>query len=299
LEVRCEGLPSARAQLVVTAPPPGTPQRGAIIFATGGDGREFTAAEPAADGLLRMKEGMKQLVLGGYTAVDRRWVDGWFGQIGLGIRTPSCRFATLARYVQSRFASSVPLCATGNSGGSSEVGYSLAHWDGSARLRLAVLTGGPPMGRLDVGCLGDAALAGWRERCHAEWARTQTECPASLPPACTLLDRSWAAAPRLVDSAFATATHTERCTGEDLTARELFLAESVAAPGKLFTYPTTRVRFLVGRADCTEALIIGMLYREVITSAVEESVISGMRHQVAATQAGVTALVNALSDCGG
>lgn len=46
-------------------------------------------------------------------------------------------------------------------------------------------------------------------------------------------------------------------------------------------------------------MLLGGGLLEVIISAVEESVISGMRHQVAATQAGVTALVNALSDCGG
>jgi hypothetical protein len=69
-------------------------------------------------------------------------------------------------------------------------------------------------------------------------------------------------------------------------------------PARASTYPTTRVRFLVGRQDCTEAPLIGMLYRERITSAVEERVISGLRHPLAQTSPGLDALEQALMDCG-
>ncbi len=297
LGVSCEGLSPTRVQLAITEPPAGVAVRGVLVFGEGGSGNEFTASGRATDGALRYRDAMRRLVLQGYIVVDRRWVDGWFGQRGLGIGTPSCRYASLIGHLSRTIARGRPLCAAGNSGGSSEVAYSLTRWNGAELLSLVSLSGGPPMARLDVGCFGDEALPGWRGRCEQEWARTQNECPRSVVPACTLRDRASAAAPGLVDSAYATEADATPCTrGSAETGRRLG-DDSIASPSARFDFPSTRVRFLVGRMDCTEAPILGVLFRERITSAVEERVVSGLRHPVAATQAGVDAVADALADC--
>jgi hypothetical protein len=297
LEVDCESLPTAVAEVVVTQPPPGTPKRGVIVFGEGGNGTEFVAIGRASDATFQLRDRLRTLVLGGYVVVDRRWKTGWFGEPGLGLAATSCRYATLLRHVATTYGAGVPLCAVGNSGGSAEVGYALARWDGAELLSLAVMTGGPPMARVDVGCLGDAALAGWRSRCQQEWARTQTECPPGTPPACTLFDRAGAQAPRLVDAALATSTSSTRCTGMDVSGASQFLEESIVSPAARLDYPSTRVRFLVGRQDCTEAPMLGMLYRERIKTPVDTRLVSGMRHPLAQTSPGLDAMVQAVSDC--
>ncbi len=297
LEVTCEGLPPARVELVITEPPVGTAARGVLVFGEGGAGTDFTASGRALDGGLVYREGLRRLVLSGYIVVDRRWPGGWFGQLGLGIGTPSCRYATLLRHLEQTLSQGRPMCATGNSGGASELAYALTRWDGAERLRLAVLSGGPPMASLDVGCFGDAVSSTWRQDCATEWARTQTECPPATPPRCTLRDRPFAAAPALVDTAYATANEPRPCTAGSPTAQGALAADSVDAPDALTTFPRTRVRFLVGRMDCTEGPLLGMRLRRRLTSAIEERVIAGMRHPVADTAAGVDAVVAALADC--
>lgn len=297
LAVSCEGLSAARVQLAITEPPANVRTRGVIVFGEGGSGNEFTASGRATDGALRYRDAMRRLVLQGYIIVDRRWVDGWFGQRGQGIGVPSCRYASLLGHLSATVARGRPLCATGNSGGSSEVAYALTRWNGAELLSLVSLSGGPPMARLDVGCFGDDALPGWRARCELEWARTQTECPATIMPACTLRDRANAAAPPLVDSAYATGTDATPCTQGGLSSAQRLADDSVVSASAVFNFPSTRVRFLVGRMDCTEAPLLGVLFRERIVSAVEERVVSGLRHPVAATQAGVDAVADALADC--
>ncbi|MDX2010073.1 MAG: hypothetical protein SFW67_07785 [Myxococcaceae bacterium] len=55
LEVRCEAMPPAPVQRIVTEPSAGTPRRRAILLGEGGNRTEFTALGRAQDGTLQLR----------------------------------------------------------------------------------------------------------------------------------------------------------------------------------------------------------------------------------------------------
>jgi hypothetical protein len=293
IEVGCEGMPAAIVELHVYEPLTG-PARGLVVLADGGDGSDHFVKVGGPGAFIR--PAVQALIDSGLVVVDRRWESGWFGETGLGLRAPSCRAAVMLEWIEHHLHPGGGTCALGNSGGASELAYALAHWDGERWLDHAVLAGGPPMARLDLGCVPDAADPSWRATCEARWPTVMTECPGQGPH-CALIDRAWAGGPVLLDAALATATDPTPCTGGTISPSRA-LAESVLAPAADVDYATS-LEFIHASADCTEAPMLGFTYHDAVTSPTSLTLVPGAMHVIQATEAGADAVRAALLGCSG
>ena len=149
IQVTCpEVAAAARARLKIVAAG-GTSPRGTILFTFGNFGDQLY--ESAGES----RRTLADLSAAGFRTVQLQWIDSWLiaspgkeeGHARLG-----CRPATVARWVHDHLHQSTPsmaFCATGNSGGASQVSYMLSHYGLKEILAAVVPTGGPPMGRID------------------------------------------------------------------------------------------------------------------------------------------------------
>lgn len=146
--------PRSRAQL-----------RGAIVFGSGGPGARFyeaTAPGIAARVLVPMLEE-------GYYVIQRRWIGGWSSGTH-GLKSVSRRGAAMFQWLEASDGAreteyeefpdltDLAFCATGNSGGSAELGFGLAYHELENVLDGALLTSGPANADLQRGCWGDNPL---------------------------------------------------------------------------------------------------------------------------------------------
>lgn len=241
VEVDCQAvadIPTIRAELRISDPS-GSP-RGTIWLGSGARGGSFYADDGPSGDLVR------GLVAEGYRVVERGWdasehPGGWFTATD-GVRSASCRSATLIAHVHARHrAEGTPLCASGNSGGSVELAYAMSAWRADRFLTLAAPTSGP-VHRLDLGCAGSSD-ATWLREC----GELATRHALLGPPAGSCV---FTGPERFVDESFGGATTCSAPAGGDLP---ILQADSLVGPGRVVHFPTTRVRFLFGDRDGTGA----------------------------------------------
>jgi len=280
VRVTCPGVPDIDAMVREAAPAPGTTARGAILFGLGGAGGGWY------DGGRFATDALTQLTRDGFWVVERAWKTGW--EVGPGgMAAVSCRYATLLTWVRERHAEGA-LCATGNSGGSGEIGFALARWGRGAILDFAMPTGGPVFSRTDIGCL-DGDDATWRAMCAAGVPEGASTCSTF---ACSYReDGEWALG--FNDDPY---TPDTPCGDADESFRETFLANSILAPGNVLDYPQTPLHFLFGDGDCTGAIPQGFLFIDAVTSAKRVSFVPNTPHNVASTMDGAQALLHAMEE---
>jgi hypothetical protein len=283
LSVGCAGIADRMVEIRVSEPPTIVTPLGTVIFGTGGGGTSHYEQDPEALAMLM------RLQAAGFRIVQRQWfgTGGWIEGPG-GFDALSCRYATLATWIYERihlYNQNEGFCITGNSGGATEVSYALARWTRGTIVDLAVPTGGPPMGRIDRGCL-DGADAGWLAECAALVPGGASTCVGG--PSCEYS----AGARMIIDSAYTPATH---CADVDQGFRSTFLDDSVAGPGAELAYPSTRVHFLYGADDCTEAVTLGLAYASAVTSEKQIDFIPNTPHATFSTPEGATAIEVAIT----
>lgn len=259
LEVRSPAREPLGVELRVTEP--NAPARATLVVGTGGGGNAF--ADEASDPAVLLA----QFRDAGYRIVQRRWASpGWFaGETGL--YAASSAYAALLAWIDERFAGA-SLCAMGLSGGSIEIAFALARWDGADRLEGAVLLGGPSMSALDRVC-PSVATSAW----------TVVECPALAAArgiACPTLYCTLQGAAGTVDSSFSDAPCSSGADPERLAA------EGVVAPGARFAYPT-RLAFVVGADECSGSLLP---FVEAVETEASFTLVPATPHDVWATAAG-------------
>ncbi len=275
--VACPGIANMDA-LVKVIDPVGT-ATGTILFGTGGGGSGFYELF-GAEAVTRILQPLGQQ---GFRLVERSWLqqpDGWLTGPG-GTRALACRYATLLDWVATTLHTGGGLCATGNSGGSSEIAYAMAHYGMGRVLDLGVPTAGPPMGRIDLGCLGTAQAPGWATECAG--LRT---CGGG--GACQYVGQPQ----RLFDGTYGGGTH---CQDRDPTYADVWRHDSVLATDAVLDYPATAMRFVYGDADCSEAVPLGRLYAEAITSDAATVIVPGAPHAVPSVAAGAIAIHDLLA----
>lgn len=270
LEVTCGGLEPLEVELLVTTPAAGVASRGVILFGSGGAGTGLWSG-PATTNQM-----MERLRRAGFLLIERRWLndrnEGWFkSSAGLGVAASACRHATLVRWIDRTYRTGdQPLCATGNSGGSAELGWSITRQDSSELLDFALLSSGP-VHRADYGC-APMAPAAWTAECAALNTRNCAGCASRT---CTLANgvRS------LIDAAYGTQTTCSgRATPFD-AAR--MLADSPVPSGRL-NLPRTRVTFLIGALDPGPYLPLAAGLYEAMRAAgtsTSLSVVAGVDHE--------------------
>src|SRR5271169_1243746 len=168
------------ASIKLNETPNGQDPQGIVFFTTGGGGNYYYDDDASFfQGDLRCNPDGNcglyavQAVNGAnYETIQTNFSDpdnsgsepvGWLtGPARDGPRALACRYATLVHAVWADIlgqSASRPICATGNSAGSSAVAYGLTQYGlGSSFgpgpvISMVEATSGPPMGRIDLGCL--------------------------------------------------------------------------------------------------------------------------------------------------
>lgn len=236
VEVGCPALVEPEGARLMINEPAGA-VRGTALFMTGGGGQGFwrNFGVDAARVLGELQgEGFRTVEI----AWDRGWLIGASGAVE-GHAALACKPATLANWIHERLQEDRPdlaFCATGNSGGSAQVSYMLSHYGLDEILDLAIPSGGPPMGRMDLGCIRDD--------------------PAN--------EALWygAGSASTIDRGFGFQPGTGPCSAGDEAFREEWETASIAAGPNDYRYPRTLVHFLFGSEDLGNAVPQGITYLE-------------------------------------
>jgi hypothetical protein len=163
----CPGVADYSVYLKVNTPPVNSV--GTVIFGTGTGGSTLYDNDPTFtngnfNGGLQVVEGA---VNNGYTTVQISFgapfnstntENGWLQGPG-GVRRLACRYATVADWISKNeqvispsASASVPMCATGNSGGSGAIAYAVTVYGLATEFAMIEPTSGPVMTRIDEGC---------------------------------------------------------------------------------------------------------------------------------------------------
>jgi hypothetical protein len=265
LQVSCEGIKTIQAEIRITQPAAGASPRGTVVLGSGGSGGGFYASDAPVQGLVHDLSAM------GFLVIDRRWLGGWPTTEG-GLKKEACRYATLLTWVHDHLHPGGKFVATGNSGGSAEIGYALTSWGRGDILDLAIPTSGPPTARLDYVCVKEASPE-WTALCAGIIPKGVMECASTclLGPAngvCTQV--------------------TAHPTPEQL------LADSVVHSDAVLSYPKTRVHFLFGAHDCGEPVPTGLTWATRVTSEKAIDFVPKTPHTLPSTPEGREAIRQAI-----
>ena len=277
--VTCPEVSSpARARLKIA----GAAERGTILFMTGGLGIGLYEtgqglATPPADGS-EPEAGriVRETRDAGFRTTQLQWIDSWLiaaPGAAEGHARLACRSATVARWIADELTdgdASPTFCATGHSAGGAQTSYMLSHYGLDDLLSAAVITGGPPFGRLDRACSSDATdqlFAG------SAWGRN-------------VMDAGFGGrAGTFAGSALAggwDVPGSGPCATSDVESREMFRQASVASGDGDYTHPTTSIAFviegIVGMEVAHAADYRDLLRREG-TPWVSHDVVPGVEHE--------------------
>ncbi len=261
LQVSCDGLKTITVQIRITEHAASVPLRGTVVFGSGGGGGGFYTAGEGGQILA------KELAAMGFRIVDRAWVRSWTtGELGL--RRESCRYATLLTWIRSHLHKGGKFVATGNSGGSAEIGYALTTWQRGDILDLAVPPSGPATARLDYVCVNPPPPV-WASLCKSIVPPGAMECT----PSCTL-------------------EASRGVCGQPTPER--LLKDSVVNPEAVLHYPKTRVHFLYGTRDCGQSVPMGLTWSTRVTSEKQIQFVPNTPHAMFSTPEGREAIRKAI-----
>jgi hypothetical protein len=263
IDTSCPGVADFSAYLKVNQPA-STPL-GTVMFGTGTGGATLYDNDPlyvdgGTNGGLTVVESVLNT---GYTTVQVTFgspfatqPSGWLTGPG-GVRKLACRYATVAQWVYQNIHNSntnAPLCATGNSGGAGAIGYALTDYGMNSIFSMVEETSGPPMSRLDQGCLPAS---------NAECQKQQFTCNAGNPvqnlSACYTPDEA-----QIVDAAYSQPVCSNAVNGIT-PPNGLLLSDSILG-GLPPTFAKTRVNVLVGGQDNSTAVEQALLWVNSLTN---------------------------------
>ena len=273
----CTQVDASSVQLKISEP--SGPVAGTVVLGVGGAGGAFyEKSGPPNDALIM------PLLAAGYRVVQRAWKEhGWFPGVGGGSPAlQACRYATLLTYLHKQRHTGGGFCVSGNSGGSSEIGYALSRYGLGSIIDLAVPTGGSPMGRIDYGC---GASPSWLSECS-----TLQACSLKEGRGCTYNANQQ----ENFDTVFEASDAP--CVSQTNSAAwsERWREGSIYSGDAVLDFPQTEVHQINGANDCTEALPIGLVWFNAITSTKKLVVAADTPHQVPSTIQGATAIRDAL-----
>jgi hypothetical protein len=280
MAIACEGLKNFNAYIKVNAPTGAS--NGVVIYGvgTGGSGlydSQFTYGQTAVENVVSAGFTTVQVSFGApFTAAAP---NGWLTGPG-GVRRLACRYATLASWINTHVLSSStkPLCATGNSGGSGAISYALSNYGLDRILSMVEITSGPPMSRIDYGCL-------------CKQGSGATTCGRGQVNYCYGL-----ADAAIIDTAYSQPLCSNAVNGKPSPiAAELFLSDSIASPGAVLAFPKTNVNVLYGGQDASAAVPLGLEWYDQINSKKGQSCVADAPHSIPDVLDGATQISNDLT----
>jgi hypothetical protein len=229
------------------------------------------------------KQWVDDMVAAGFEVVVVSWADQtpWLTSASgqeVGPKVLGCRPATTIAWthdniyrqlgVSSPGKGACGFCATGNSGGASQIAYALSFYGVGSLLDAAVLTSGPPHTALDKACLG--------------------------PDPNLLFDPDSAS---IVDLSYGFAPGTGPCAHHDQSFADRWAKDGTDSDGT-YSFPHTRVAFLFVQGDHTAAPFHGRLYAEKLKSAgspmMSDETVPGFNHTIMTFPEGRQAVEDAL-----
>ena len=284
LNITCPSIAEMDGVTLNVKAPSGTPI-GTILLSVGGGGDNFYE-----DNFTYGATMVNDLISAGFTTVQISFTgtingatqtEGWLTGPG-GVRKLACRYATAAQWVYQNIHmanTGAPFCATGNSGGSAMIGYAMAHYGLGSIFAMVQPTSGPPMGRIDHGCICNQP--------PVSTAPTACPNPPTLPEC-----YGNAAADGILNSAYGSPI----CTGSatDTTNATLFLNDSVASPDANLSYPKTAVHFIYGGMDTTAAVPQGLDWATIILTNHTIACAAGSTHEIANDSSGASQIATDL-----
>jgi hypothetical protein len=215
----------------------GSAAKGTVVHFSGGGGQGFR------------NTGVEAYRTAGFLNVLVSWATDWEQTKAEGIRTAGCRPSTVLKWIfdepKLHAASRTrAFCGEGFSGGAGQLGYALAHYGMSEYLDYVNALSGPPFGRIDLGCDGDAPA-------------TAVVCGATVT---TRLPRKLDAWENIQPPLF--------CGATGVPAAELarWKADSIAIGGT-YAYPNTQVAFFACTNQATAVTALGKLYFDEVAAA--------------------------------
>jgi hypothetical protein len=279
MAIACEGVSNWNAYIKINTPT-GT-SKGVVMYGvgTGGSGlydTEFTYGQTAVQNVLNAGFTTVQASFGApFTSNEP---NGWLTGPG-GIRRLACRYATLAQWVDTHVLNSTtaPLCATGNSGGSSVIAYGLSNYGLDRIFSMVELTSGPPMSRLDYGCLCKQGTA-------------STPCGQGQVSYCYGVSNA-----DVVDPAYAQPICTNAVNGHPSPiAAALFLSDSIDGPGAVLAFPKTYVNVVYGGLDNSAAVPLGLQWYDQVNSHKSQACVADAPHPMANAKDAANQIANDL-----
>jgi hypothetical protein len=282
LEVNCPGIASIPMALKVNTPS-GT-AIGTAMFTVGGGNtvwydQHFTYGPNA----------IEMVQSAGYTTVQTNFMfkpsrrggvpfAGWLTGPG-GARALSCRWATVAVWVQSNLAQpSTPFCATGNSAASAAAGYAIGDYGLGSMFTMLEETSGPPLTHIDRGCL-----------CNSP--KEDTTCGQGYISECYGQD-----AQMFIDPSY----DNHQCSQAEMTHHTSyeaqFLHDSLDSTDATLNFPTTYIHFVFGGLDNTGAVPQGLDWKNSITAKTPPTVdcVADAPHELADVLDGATKIATDL-----
>ena len=261
MAVSCPGVDDISAYLKVNNPQ-GAPV-GTVLLNTGTGGSGLYD-DPNAGGYDFGNNVVQSLLLAGYNTVqisfgspfNQDQKNGWLQGPG-GVRRVACRYATVADWAYNHpqvinpnvsVATSKPMCATGNSGGSAVIAYAAFEYGLDSELAMIEPTSGPVASRLDLGC----------SPCSASAVGTVCTNSNNVPDMCYL-----EADAKIVDEAYRAsgATTPTLCSDAlhntaNASVSAQLLSDSILYGGstQIINMPNTILKQLLGDDDTSNAV---------------------------------------------
>jgi len=245
--------------------------RGVLVFFTGGSGGSWWSAQGAD--VAAFGERLRGL---GFTIAQVRWGTNWLESSpgnDAGTAHLGCRPATVIRHLHDTLYEGRPLsgtgrcgfCATGNSGGASQVSYALTHYGLESILDAVVPTGGPPHSDLAKACLDPA---------YGYELGTRN----------------------FLDRGFGYFDGNGPCAVRDASFTPRWNDESVGTGGNDYAHPATRVHIVIGDQDRGMQLIAATYIDRLRTAGSPMTYVIAVNtpHGVYSTEAGRAAIEAAL-----
>lgn len=243
---------------------PASAPKGTIVHFSGGGGEGFETG------------GVQAYQDAGFAQVFVAWASDWEQTTSQGILAAACRPAAALQWAYDQHYGPA-FCGQGFSGGSGQLAYALAHYNGAVLLDYVNLLSGPPFARIDLGC--DFSKPATAQVCS-------TTDTTQLPPAKL---NAW--------------ENTTTCGSTSPSSADAakWTADSVMVGG-VYNYPNTVVQFHDCTNNATAVTAMAQLYYNLVLTA--EGFVSSLAsyHCYSAADgcqgedlgSGTTAAVNAL-----
>lgn len=266
INTTCPGIATWPAYLKVNTPAGSS--LGTVILGTGSGGSalydnysDFFYNNGANNGGLDVVQGILD---GGFTTVqvsfgspfnNTNTTSGWLTGPG-GVRRLACRYAAVAQWVYDHIHNdntNLPMCATGNSGGSGAIAYAVTDYGLDNILAMVETTSGPPMTRLDEACVPPANGITQNFTCNPG------DTPVPLPLNYSLSEAE------IIDPAYSQpfCSNAINQTGTQAAAN-LFLSDSVLGGPQPPSVTPTYVNILLGGQDTSAAVMQGSTWGQAL-----------------------------------